>query len=71
MKRLDIKGDELQNGPVMNRSCTDPICCLIFVAFVAGMAAAAAYGFSKGDPRLLMTSWDADGKKMIIIDYIR
>jgi hypothetical protein len=27
------------------------------------MAAAAAYGFAKGDPKLLMTSWDADGKK--------
>jgi hypothetical protein len=25
------------------------------------MAAAAAYGFSKGNPKLLMTSWDADG----------
>jgi hypothetical protein len=62
MKRLDVNADELQNGPVMNRSCTDPICCLIFVAFILGMTAAAAYGFSKGNPKLLMTPWDADGK---------
>ena len=62
MKKLDVNGDDLQNGPVMNRSCTDPICCLIFVAFIAGMAAAAAYGFAKGNPKLLLTSWDADGK---------
>ena len=62
MKKLDINGEDVQNGPVLNRSCTDPICCLIFVAFIAGMAAAAAYGFAKGDPKLLMTSWDADGK---------
>ena len=62
MKKLDINGDDVQNGPVLNRSCTDPICCLIFVAFIAGMAAAAAYGFAKGNPKLLMTSWDADGK---------
>lgn len=62
MKRLDVNADELQNGPVMNRSCTDPICCLIFVAFILGMAAAAAYGFSKGNPNLLLTSWDADAR---------
>lgn len=46
----------------MDRSCTDPICCLLFVAFIAGMAATAAYGFAKGDPKLLMTGWDADGR---------
>ena len=46
----------------MARSCTDPICCLIFVAFVVGMVATAAYGFAKGDPKLLMTGWDADGR---------
>ena len=45
----------------MNRSCTDPICCLIFVAFIAGMAATAAYGFANGNPKLLLTTWDADG----------
>jgi solute carrier family 44 (choline transporter-like protein), member 2/4/5 len=65
MKRLQINGDELQNGPVLNRSCTDPICCLIFVAFIAGMAATAAYGFANGNPKLLLTTWDADGKKSI------
>jgi hypothetical protein len=46
----------------MNRSCTDCICCLIFVAFIAGMVGTAAYGFAKGDPKLLLTGWDADGK---------
>jgi len=51
----------MQNGPVMNRSCTDCICCLIFVAFVAGMTGTAAYGFSKGNPMLLLTAWDSDG----------
>jgi choline transporter-like protein 2/4/5 len=62
MKKLDINGDDVQNGPVLNRSCTDPICCLIFVAFILGMGATGAYGFAKGNPKLLMTSWDADGK---------
>jgi len=26
------------------------------------MSATAAYGFAKGDPKLLLTTWDADGK---------
>jgi len=46
----------------MSRSCTDPICCLVFVAFVAGMTATAAYGFARGDPKLLITGWDADAR---------
>lgn len=52
----------MQNGPVMNRSCTDCICCLIFIAFIVGMGATGAYGFAKGNPKLLLTTWDADGK---------
>lgn len=62
MNKMTLDGDKLQSGPVMERSCTDPICCLIFVAFIAGMAATAAYGFAKGDPKLLMTGWDADAR---------
>jgi hypothetical protein len=60
MDKLKLDGDALQSGPVMQRSCTDPICCLIFVAFIAGMAATGAYGFAKGNPQLLLTGWDAD-----------
>ncbi len=51
----------------MQRSCTDCICCLIFVAFVVGMTATAAYGFAKGNPQLLLTGWDADGKHTYLI----
>jgi choline transporter-like protein 2/4/5 len=69
MDKLQIDGDALQNGPVMNRSCTDPICCLIFVAFIAGMTATAAYGFNKGDPKLLITAWDADGNFLYLIKF--
>lgn len=62
MDKLQLDADKLQSGPVMARSCTDPICCLIFVAFIAGMTATAAYGFARGDPRLLITGWDADAR---------
>jgi choline transporter-like protein 2/4/5 len=61
-EKVDIDADAMQNGPVMNRSCTDCICCLIFIAFVTGMAATGAYGFAKGNPKLLLTTYDADGK---------
>jgi hypothetical protein len=45
-----LDAGELANGPVMKRSCTDCICCLVFIAFLAGMVATAAYGYSKGNP---------------------
>ena len=53
--------DQLQNGPVMDRGCTDILCCLVFVAFLVGMVGAGGYGLRYGEPQLLMTAWDADG----------
>ena len=55
--------DQMKNGPVMNRSCTDVICCLLFLAFLVGMGGVGAYGYINGDPMLLLTAWDSDGKK--------
>jgi hypothetical protein len=52
--------DQLANGPVLDRSCTDILCCLIFVAFLVGMVGACGYGYLKGDPMLLTTTWDGD-----------
>jgi len=46
----------------MKRSCTDIACCCLFIAFIVGMAGTAAYGFANGDPLLLLTGWDSDGK---------
>jgi choline transporter-like protein 2/4/5 len=58
---LDLPKEELKNGPVMNRSCTDFICCLLFLAFLCGMGGTGAYGYLNGDPMLLLTTWDFDG----------
>ena len=44
-----------------DRSCTDILCCLIFIAFIAGMVFVAGTGFINGDPLLLLTTWDYDG----------
>lgn len=65
--RMDLDHDALQNGPVMKRSCTDIICCLLFIAFIIGMGGAAAYGYINGDPTLLLTTWDYDGKGNFVI----
>ena len=53
--------DKMGNGPVQDRSCTDILCCLVFVAFIVGMVGTSGYGFLYGKPELLLTAWDADG----------
>ena len=53
---------KLENGPNQDRSCTDIICCLIFILFVAGWIFIFGYGLSKGDPGKLMTPFDEKGK---------
>ncbi|KAK3576036.1 hypothetical protein CHS0354_005192 [Potamilus streckersoni] len=41
-------------GPIKNRSCTDVLCCLIFIIFVLGLGVVGYFGFTYGDPRLLL-----------------
>jgi hypothetical protein len=53
---------KLENGPVMKRECTDCWCCLVFIAFLVLMGLITAYGFIEGEPQLLFTPWDGDGK---------
>ena len=53
--------DELKNGPIQNRGCTDFLCCLLFIVFFAGFAGVHWYGIQNGDPYLLLTTWDYDG----------
>lgn len=53
----------------MDRSCTDIICCCLFLAFLLGLAGTSAYGFLNGDPILLLTTWDYDGKFIPFLFY--
>ena len=48
-KNDTLPRDELKNGPVYNRGCTDILCCLIFLAFIVGMVGTSGYGFLYGD----------------------
>jgi hypothetical protein len=62
-ERYKMKFDEkLENGPTQDRGCTDIICCLIFILFMAGWIFIFAYGVSKGDPGKLMTPFNEYGK---------
>ena len=65
---LIVKGEdynapvELENGPLDNRSCTDVLCCLLFVAFLAAMLSCGIYGYFTGQPGKLLAPVDSDGK---------
>lgn len=48
-------------GPRLKRSCTDVICCLLFVIFIAGLVVVAYWAFVYGDPELLIYPEDSDG----------
>ncbi|RUS83397.1 hypothetical protein EGW08_008818 [Elysia chlorotica] len=48
-------------GPRLKRSCTDVICCLIFIIFIAGLVVVAYFAFLYGDPELLIYPEDSDG----------
>ncbi|KAI0226237.1 Choline transporter-like protein 4 [Lamellibrachia satsuma] len=55
------KYDPTFNGPIKNRSCTDIICCLLFIICFVGMIAVGVYGFSRGDPNRLLYPTDSNG----------
>jgi choline transporter-like protein 2/4/5 len=52
---------ELNDGPIENRSCRDILCCLIFVLFIFGCIVIASLGFTKGNPNLIIYPYDEDG----------
>ncbi|XP_068729882.1 choline transporter-like protein 4 [Montipora capricornis] len=53
--------DPTFDGPIKNRSCTDIICCILFVLYVLGMVVLGIIAFVKGNPYKLLNSVDSDG----------
>ncbi|XP_069120217.1 choline transporter-like protein 2 isoform X1 [Argopecten irradians] len=53
--------DPTFNGPIKKRSCTDIICCLLFIIFIAGFAGVSYLAFANGNPYLLLYPVDSDG----------
>ena len=48
-------------GIKWERSCTDVLCCLIYLAFNASIIVIAAWGFTQGNPYNLVTPFDMNG----------
>ena len=59
-KEFADKKDSFKNGPISKRSISDCCCCLIFIAAIVGFCGASAYGWQKGNPKLLILGWDSD-----------
>lgn len=58
---------ELENGPIENRSCQDLLFCLLFIAAVIAMFVIGIYGYANGDPSRLAIPYDSDGNYLVII----
>nr|XP_054770160.1 choline transporter-like protein 2 isoform X2 [Lytechinus pictus] len=56
------KYDPSFHGPIENRSCTDVICCILFIAAVGGMLAVGVLGWMNGDPMRLIHPTDSLGQ---------
>jgi len=55
--------NEFKNGPIDDdsRKCRDCCCCLIFIVFVLACGVVGYFGFTKGDPKALLYTYDEDG----------
>jgi hypothetical protein len=51
-------GLNAETGLNFERGCTDMICALVFLCFVATMLGTAFYGIVKGDPRAMVKPYD-------------
>ncbi|XP_071963888.1 choline transporter-like protein 2 [Antedon mediterranea] len=75
--------DSNVTGPISNRGCTDVICCLIFVLFVAGLGVIGGIGFKRGNAQTLIYQTDylnqvcgiskavADKPYLFFFDYLK
>lgn len=66
-KHRKRKGEALQYdpefaGPLKNRSCTDIICLLLFLAFLGGWIVVAVFAVQGGDPERLLHPTDSEGR---------
>ncbi|ELU15407.1 hypothetical protein CAPTEDRAFT_224558 [Capitella teleta] len=55
------KYDPTFNGPIKNRSCTDVICCIMFLVFIVAFIIVGIWAFAMGDPRVLLYPSDSEG----------
>ncbi|XP_062853268.1 choline transporter-like protein 2 isoform X4 [Trichomycterus rosablanca] len=56
------KFDPNFKGPIKNRSCTDVLCCLLFILALLGYVAVGILAWSQGDPRKMIYPTDSRGQ---------
>ncbi|XP_023263837.1 choline transporter-like protein 5-B isoform X1 [Seriola lalandi dorsalis] len=56
------KFDPNFRGPIHNRSCTDVVCCVIFVIVILGYIALGTVAWIHGDPRKVVYPTDSHGQ---------
>ncbi|BFZ20245.1 hypothetical protein BsWGS_23284 [Bradybaena similaris] len=56
-----IKYDPSFKGPIKDRSCTDILCCFIFIIFLLGMIVVSIIGYARGNPYRLVYPTDSQG----------
>ena len=54
---------ELENGPLQNRCCTDILCWLIWVASLIFWIYSVSYSLGKGKPIRVLAPWDEEGSQ--------
>ncbi|XP_050713800.1 choline transporter-like protein 4 isoform X4 [Eriocheir sinensis] len=57
-----LQHDPEFSGPLKNRSCTDIICLLLFIAFLVGWGVVAGFAVYGGDPERLLHPTDSEGR---------
>ncbi|XP_047669534.1 choline transporter-like protein 2 isoform X1 [Tachysurus fulvidraco] len=56
------KFDSNFKGPIQNRSCTDVLCCLLFILALMGYFAVGILAWSQGDPRKVIYPTNSRGQ---------
>ncbi|XP_046899758.1 choline transporter-like protein 2 isoform X2 [Hypomesus transpacificus] len=56
------KFDPTFKGPIHNRSCTDVLCCILFILALLGYFAVGIVAWSQGDPRKVIYPTDSKGQ---------
>lgn len=61
---------KLDKGPMEQRSCTDVLCCLIFLASIGVSVYLTIVAYTKGDIWRLLAPWDP-GKAFVFFWFAR
>ncbi|XP_044529840.1 choline transporter-like protein 4 isoform X1 [Gracilinanus agilis] len=56
-----VEYDPSFRGPIKNRSCTDVICCVLFLVFIAGYIVVGIVAWLYGDPRQVLYPRNSTG----------